>query len=65
MFATKANRYNIVDWTPFKRDPLKELADECRRQGMPLFFYYSQLDWHHPDFFPLGNTGKDAGRVGS
>jgi len=30
MFATRATTYNIVDWTPFKRDPLKELADECR-----------------------------------
>jgi alpha-L-fucosidase len=62
MFATKATRYNIVDWTPFKRDPLKELADECRRQGLALYFYYSQLDWHHPDYFPRGGTGKNTGR---
>ncbi|HEY6108333.1 MAG TPA: alpha-L-fucosidase, partial [Gemmatimonadales bacterium] len=51
MFATRATRYNIVDWTPFKRDPLRELAAECRRQGIRLFFYYSQLDWHHPDYW--------------
>jgi len=62
MFATKVTRYNIVDWTPYQRDPLKALADECRRQGLKLFFYYSQLDWHHPDFFPRGNTGKATGR---
>jgi alpha-L-fucosidase len=62
MFATKASPYNIVDWTQFKRDPMKELADECRRQGITLFFYYSQLDWHHPDYFPRGNTGKTTGR---
>ncbi len=62
MFATKANKYNIVDWTQFKRDPMKELADECHRQGIKLFFYYSQLDWHHPDYFPRGGTGKTAGR---
>ena len=62
MFATKATPYNIVDWTPFKRDPLKELADECRRQGVTLYFYYSQLDWHHPDYFPRGQTGKTTGR---
>jgi alpha-L-fucosidase len=42
MFATRVNRYNIVDWTPFKRDVMKELAEECRRQGIKLFFYYSQ-----------------------
>jgi alpha-L-fucosidase len=62
MFATSATPYNIVDWTPFKRDPLKELAEECRRQGIKLFFYYSQLDWHHPDYFPRGRTGKASGR---
>jgi alpha-L-fucosidase len=62
MFKTAATPYNIVDWTPFHRDPLKELADECRRQGIKLFFYYSQLDWHHPDYWPRGGTGLDAGR---
>ncbi len=62
MFATRATRYNIVDWTPFQRDPLKELADECHRQGIKLFFYYSQLDWHHPDYWPRGSTGHKTGR---
>jgi alpha-L-fucosidase len=62
MFATHATPYNIVDWTPFHRDPLKELADECHAQGIKLFFYYSQLDWHNPDYFPRGGTGHDTGR---
>jgi alpha-L-fucosidase len=62
MFASRATRYDIVDWTPFGRDPMAELAAECRRQGIRLFFYYSQLDWHHPDYFPRGNTGRATGR---
>jgi alpha-L-fucosidase len=62
MFATKATPYNIADWTPFKRDPLEELAQECRRQDIKLFFYYSQLDWHNPDYFPRGGTGHSTGR---
>ena len=62
MFATNATRYNIVDWTPFARDPMRELADECRKQGIALFFYYSQLDWHHPDYWPRGRTGHSTGR---
>ena len=62
MFATRATPYNIVDWTPFKRDPLKELADECHAQGIKLFFYYSQLDWHNPDYWPRGGTGHATGR---
>ena len=41
MFRTKASPYNICDASPFKRDPLQELAAACRRQGMPLGFYYS------------------------
>jgi alpha-L-fucosidase len=65
MFATRATRYNIMDWTPFKRDPLKELAEECQRQGLKLFFYYSQLDWHHPDYWPRGRTGHKTGRPDS
>src|SRR5947208_2271883 len=62
MFGTKQSNWNIVDRTPWGRDPLKMLADECHRQGIKLFFYYSQLDWHNPDYYPLGRTGHTAGR---
>jgi len=62
MFKTAATPYNIVEWTPFRRDPLKELSEECQRQGIKLFFYYSQLDWHHPDYWPRGETGRWSGR---
>ena len=49
MFKSQVSPYNIVDATPFHRDPLKELAEACRRQGIKLGFYYSQAqDWHHP-----------------
>jgi alpha-L-fucosidase len=49
MFHSKASTYNIYDATPFKRDPLAELAEACRKQGIKLGFYYSQAqDWHHP-----------------
>lgn len=49
MFDSKANPFNIVQATPFKRDPLKELAEECRNQDIKLGFYYSQdQDWTAP-----------------
>ena len=49
MFKSNANKFNIVDDTPFKRDPLKELAIACRKQGIKLGFYYSQdQDWTAP-----------------
>src|ERR1022692_4595442 len=55
MYGSKASPYNIVDATPFKRDPLKELAAACKRQGIKLGFYYSQTqDWHEYD--ARGNT---------
>jgi alpha-L-fucosidase len=50
MFDSKLTDYDIVDATPFKRDPLKELADAVRAEGMTFCFYYSVPDWHHPDF---------------
>ncbi len=62
MFATKQNKWNIVDATPYAKDPLKMLAEECRKQGIKLFFYHSQLDWHSPDYYPRGRTGEAAGR---
>ncbi|MCU1274527.1 MAG: alpha-L-fucosidase [Bryobacterales bacterium] len=65
MWGTKQNRWNIVEATPYKKDPLKMLADECHRQGMKLFFYHSELDWHHPDYYPRGRTGQTAGRPNS
>ena len=62
MFDSKVSDWNIVQRTPYKKDPLKMLADECHRQGIKLFFYYSQLDWHNPDYFPRGATSWDNGR---
>ncbi|HWC76370.1 MAG TPA: alpha-L-fucosidase [Blastocatellia bacterium] len=62
MFDSKVSDWDIVDRTPYKKDVLKLLADECRKQGIKLFFYHSQLDWHHTDYFPRGRTGQDAGR---
>jgi alpha-L-fucosidase len=63
MFDSKVSDYNIVARTAYKKDPLKMLADECDKQGLKLFFYHSQLDWHHPDYFPRGRTGQYSGRA--
>ena len=55
MFKSAASPYNIVDATPFRRDPLKELADACQAEGLRFGFYYSQTqDWHERD--AVGNT---------
>lgn len=50
LFNSDATDYNMVDATPFGRDVIKELAQECQKQGIRFCFYYSQTqDWHHPD----------------
>lgn len=63
MFDSKATDYDIVDSTPYGKDVLKMLAEECHKQGIKLFFYYSLLDWNRDDYFPRGRTGTGiAGR---
>jgi alpha-L-fucosidase len=49
MFGSKADKFNIVDATPFQRDPVKELAAACAKRGLKFGVYYSQAqDWHAP-----------------
>ena len=62
LFETKQTRFDIVDGSPFGKDPVKLLAEACRKHAIPLYFSYSLLDWHHPDYFPLGQTGHATGR---
>jgi alpha-L-fucosidase len=69
MFDSKASRYDIVEATPFARDPMKELAAECKKVGIKLGFYYSQdQDWHESEAsgnfwdFPPDNVKKALGR---
>ncbi|MBN2579546.1 MAG: alpha-L-fucosidase [Pirellulales bacterium] len=51
LFDTKAGDYNVVQATPYGKDILKPLADECRKQGLKFCTYYSIMDWHHPAQF--------------
>jgi alpha-L-fucosidase len=62
MFDSRLTDFDIVDKSAYHADPLKPLARACHEQKIKLFFYYSLLDWHHPDYFPTGKTGKNSGR---
>ncbi len=62
MFETEQGDWNIMDRTPYKKDVIKMLADECKKQGIAFGLYHSHLDWHHSDYYPRGYTGWDNGR---
>jgi alpha-L-fucosidase len=50
MFDSKVSDFDIQEQTPFKRDPMAELAAACKKQGMKFGFYYSHaFYWEHPD----------------
>lgn len=55
MYDSEVSDYNIVDWTPFGRDLLKELSEACRVQDIRFCVYYSHReDWDEPDAY--GNS---------
>ncbi|MBN1911065.1 MAG: alpha-L-fucosidase [Pirellulales bacterium] len=58
MFDSKLTDYTIMN-TPLKRDICKELADACRKHDMKLGFYYSIMDWRHPDYVPVRGWEKN------
>jgi alpha-L-fucosidase len=59
MFDSAVTTYDIVDATPYKKDPMRALADESRKQGIRFAFYYSIMDWHHPSQY-VDAPGKHA-----
>ena len=60
MWDTKASDFNIMH-TPYGRDIVRQLADECHRQGLRLHLYYSHIDWTRDDY-PAGRTGRHTGK---
>ncbi|MCK5821389.1 MAG: alpha-L-fucosidase, partial [Bacteroidales bacterium] len=51
LWDSKQTDFDIMS-TPYERDLLKELADECKKEGIKLCWYHSIMDWHHPDYLP-------------
>ena len=51
MWDTKFTDHNVMN-TPFHRDIFGEMAAACARAGIKFGVYYSQRDWHHPDYGP-------------
>ncbi len=58
MFDSVVSPYNIVAATPYRKDPMRALSDEAKKQGLKFGFYYSIMDWHHPSQY-VDAPGKD------
>jgi alpha-L-fucosidase len=60
---TKQSDWNIMN-TPYGKDLVRQLSDECKRQDMKLIIYYSLLDWMRSDYqYETGHTGRGTGRT--
>ncbi len=49
LWNSKVSKYDIVDFSPYGKDIIKALSQECDKQDITLCFYHSIMDWHHPD----------------
>lgn len=61
MWDTRWSDYNIMN-TPYGKDIVRQLAEECHRQGIKLHLYYSHIDWTRVDY-PAGRTGRGTKRL--
>ncbi|HNX12989.1 MAG TPA: alpha-L-fucosidase [Paludibacteraceae bacterium] len=59
MYQSKYTDFNIVDATPYKRDLMKELAEACKRGGIDFAVYFSLIDWHFPQAYPISSHNAD------
>jgi alpha-L-fucosidase len=69
MYDSKTGDFNIMQQTPFKRDPMAALSAACHKYGIKFGFYYSHaFDWEHPDApgndWEYNNPGGDKGLHG-
>lgn len=62
MFDSELTDWDIMDRTVYKKDVIAQMAEACRKHGVKLFLYYSQLDWYQDDYYPRGQTGHSSGR---
>jgi alpha-L-fucosidase len=64
LFDSKYTDYKATN-TPYGKDLIREYVDAFRAEGLKVGFYYSLIDWHHPDYtidrnHPLRQTSDTA-----
>ena len=67
LWDSQVTEWDIIDATPYDKDILKEMAEACAKHDIKLCFYYSIMDWHHPNaqamWEPDYNQGRDSDNV--
>jgi alpha-L-fucosidase len=64
MFNTQQTDFDIMS-TPYGRDVMKDMSAACKKYGLRFCFYYSIMDWHHPDYLPRRDWEKDRSTKGA
>ncbi len=59
MYHSRHTDFNIVEATPYGRDLIKELAEACARGGLGFGVYFSLIDWHFPQAYPISSHNAD------
>lgn len=60
MWNTQTTDFNVVKATAYKRDIIKELSEACKRHGIKLGLYFSNIDWHFPEASPISSHNSDS-----
>src|SRR5690554_3920407 len=59
MYHSEYTGFNIADATPYGRDLMKKLSEACARGGIGFGVYYSLIDWHYPQAYPISSHNAD------
>jgi alpha-L-fucosidase len=59
LFQTATTSFNIVDFTPYKKDLISGLAESCHKKGLNFGVYFSVIDWHLPEAQPISSHNAD------
>lgn len=59
LFKTNTTSFNIVDYTPWQKDLIAELAKACEKKRLGFGVYFSIIDWHLPPAYPISGHNAD------
>ena len=59
LWPSKVSDFTVMQ-TPYKKDIIGAMTKACKKYGIRMCFYYSIMDWHHPDYLPRRNWEKNA-----